>query len=88
MAKVTVRGGLILAGEGQTANLFLLEFQFGGDRKTIEKLCVHRTKLRTSQRKLRIFLCLIQQYMTRNPNKWVANLCIHESCVVPKIIVL
>jgi hypothetical protein len=36
MAKVTVRGGLILAGEGQTANPNPLEF--GGDRKTIGKI--------------------------------------------------
>ena len=34
MAKVTVRGGLVLAGEGQTAN----PLEFGGDRKTIGKL--------------------------------------------------
>ena len=33
-AKVTVRGGLVLAGEGQTAN----PLEFGGDRKTIGKL--------------------------------------------------
>ena len=46
MAKVTVRGGLVLAGEGQTAN----PLEFGGDQKTIGKLWVHRTKLRTSQR--------------------------------------
>ena len=34
MAKATVRAGLVLAGEGQTAN----PLEFGGDRKTIGKL--------------------------------------------------
>ena len=33
-AKVQVRGGLVLAGEGQTAN----PLEFGGERKTIGKL--------------------------------------------------
>jgi len=34
MAKVPVRGGLVLAGEGQTA----IPLEFGGDRKTIGKV--------------------------------------------------
>ena len=34
LAKVPVRGGLVLAGQGQTSN----PLEFGGDRKTIGKL--------------------------------------------------
>ena len=45
-AKARVRGGLVPAREMDSAN----PMEFGGDRKTIGKLLVHRTKLCTSQR--------------------------------------
>ena len=45
-AKARVRGGLVRAWKVDNLN----PLEFGGERKTIGKLWVHRTKLRTSQR--------------------------------------
>ena len=48
LAKVEVKGGLVLAGEGRTANLLVLEF--GGDRKTtqVSSACKERSFARVS----------------------------------------